>query len=40
MTTVDASRRNDAGLRKISTPSTRRLISSLSRSMGLFDHSF
>ena len=37
MTTAVARRRNAAGLGKISTTSARRLISLLSRSMGLFD---
>src|SRR5260370_10335034 len=40
MTTAVARRRNAAGLGKISTTSARRLISLLSRSMGLFDQIF
>src|SRR6185437_14432834 len=40
MTTAVARRRNAAGLGKISTTSARRLISLLSRSIGLFDHIF
>src|SRR5262245_22286046 len=40
MTTAVASRRNAAGLGKISTTSARRLISLLSRSIGLFDQIF
>lgn len=40
MTTAVARRRNAAGLGKISTTSARRLISLLSRSIGLFDQIF
>ncbi len=40
MTTAVASRKNAAGLGKISTTSARRLISLFNRSMGLFDQIF
>src|SRR5690606_14618529 len=40
MTTAVARRRNASGLGKISTTSARRLISLLSRSMGLLDQIF